>query len=92
MDECLKNVDVGDYVIKINHRGILDGLFEVCGVPEVSFRSICSAVDKLDKLPWEEVSFFFFFSIYFSIYFLFYFFIFLFFYFFYFFFGEFFLF
>jgi len=27
----------------------------VCGVPEDSFRAICSAVDKLDKLPWEEV-------------------------------------
>merc|ERR1711936_1364875 len=29
--------------------------FEVCGVAEDMFRSICSAVDKLDKAPWEEV-------------------------------------
>lgn len=45
----------GRYTIKINHRGILDGLFEVCGVPKEKVRTISSAVDKLDKLPWEEV-------------------------------------
>jgi len=34
---------------------ILDGIFEVCGVKSDMFRTICSAVDKLDKSPWEEV-------------------------------------
>lgn len=43
------------FTIKINHRGILDGIFEVCGVPQEKIRMISSAVDKLDKLPWEEV-------------------------------------
>ncbi|KAJ9615795.1 Cytoplasmic and mitochondrial histidine tRNA synthetase [Cladophialophora chaetospira] len=43
------------YTIKLNDRRILDGLFEVCGVPEEKLRTISSAVDKLDKLPWEEV-------------------------------------
>ena len=45
----------GQYTVKINHRKILDGLFEVCGVPEDKIRTISSAVDKLDKLPWSEV-------------------------------------
>lgn len=45
----------GRYSIKINHRKILDGLFEVCGVPSEKIRPISSAVDKLDKMPWEEV-------------------------------------
>ncbi|KAL8794295.1 MAG: hypothetical protein Q9195_003121 [Heterodermia aff. obscurata] len=45
----------GKFSIKINHRGILDGVFAVCGVPADKIRSISSAVDKLDKLPWEEV-------------------------------------
>lgn len=45
----------GRYSIKINHRGILDGIFEVCGVPQEKMRTISSAVDKLDKAPWEEV-------------------------------------
>ena len=45
----------GKYSIKINHRMILDGIFAVCGVPEEKIRTISSAVDKLDKSPWEEV-------------------------------------
>lgn len=53
--EILDALDLGDYTIKINHRRILDGLFEACGVPESQFRTICSSVDKLDKTPWEDV-------------------------------------
>ncbi|KAF6230039.1 hypothetical protein HO133_004377 [Letharia lupina] len=45
----------GGFLIKINHRGVLDGIFEVCGVPKEKIRTISSAVDKLDKSPWEEV-------------------------------------
>lgn len=45
----------GGFIIKINHRKVLDGIFEVCGVPKEKIRPISSAVDKLDKLPWEEV-------------------------------------
>jgi histidyl-tRNA synthetase len=45
----------GRYTIKLNHRKILDGIFEVCGVPADKIRAISSAVDKLDKSPWEEV-------------------------------------
>ena len=45
----------GGFLIKVNHRGVLDGVFEVCGVPKEKIRSISSAVDKLDKSPWEEV-------------------------------------
>ena len=41
---------VGNYTIKVNHRKILDGIFQVCGVPEDKIRSISSAVDKLDKV------------------------------------------
>ncbi|KAG2418199.1 histidyl-tRNA synthetase [Aspergillus terreus] len=45
----------GRYSIKINHRKILDGIFEVCGVPTEKIRPISSAVDKLDKMPWADV-------------------------------------
>ncbi|MCJ1478496.1 Cytoplasmic and mitochondrial histidine tRNA synthetase [Lambiella insularis] len=45
----------GKYSIKINHRMILDGIFAVCGVPDDKTRTISSAVDKLDKSPWDEV-------------------------------------
>ncbi|KAF7116677.1 hypothetical protein CNMCM5793_005169 [Aspergillus hiratsukae] len=45
----------GRYTIKVNHRKILDGVFEVCGVPPEKIRPISSAVDKLDKMSWADV-------------------------------------
>ncbi|KAJ2777820.1 Cytoplasmic and mitochondrial histidine tRNA synthetase [Coemansia javaensis] len=53
--EVLSSLDVGAFVIKINHRKILDAVFAVSGVPEDKIRPISSAVDKLDKLPWADV-------------------------------------
>lgn len=55
VSEILDVLDIGDYVIKLNHRQLLDGMFEACGVPPEKFRSICSSVDKLDKSPWADV-------------------------------------
>jgi len=55
VQEILSGVNVGKFVIKVNHRMILDGIFEVCGVKADMFRTICSSIDKLDKSPWEEV-------------------------------------
>ncbi|KAB5545505.1 histidyl-tRNA mitochondrial precursor [Coniochaeta sp. 2T2.1] len=56
MREVFKGLGLGDQVqIKLNHRKILDGMFAVCGVPSSLTRSISSAVDKLDKSPWDEV-------------------------------------
>lgn len=43
------------YTIKINHRKLLDGIFQICDVPPGKLRAISSAVDKLDKAPWTEV-------------------------------------
>ena len=36
--------------MQVNHRKLLDGMFAACGVPQEKFRTICSAVDKLDKV------------------------------------------
>lgn len=44
-----------DITIKLNHRRILDGIFSVAGVPADKIRTISSAVDKLDKMSWDEV-------------------------------------
>lgn len=43
------------FSVKINHRSILNGLFQVTGVPEDKFKSICSSIDKLDKMSWDDV-------------------------------------
>ncbi|KAL4631368.1 histidine-tRNA ligase, cytoplasmic isoform X1 [Arapaima gigas] len=53
--EILRDLDLGDFRIKVNDRRILDGMFAVCGVPDDKFRTICSTVDKLDKVSWEDV-------------------------------------
>lgn len=55
VSEILDSLEIGEYVIKLNHRQLLDGMFEACGVPADKFRTICSSVDKLDKSPWAEV-------------------------------------
>ena len=53
--DILTRLKVGEFTIKLNHRKILDGIFSTCGVPAEKIRSISSAVDKLDKLPWADV-------------------------------------
>lgn len=53
--DILKELGMNNFTVKVNHRKILDGIFEYCGVPESEFRGVCSAVDKLDKEPWETV-------------------------------------
>ncbi|KAG7110534.1 Histidine--tRNA ligase like protein [Verticillium longisporum] len=52
--EVFEAFDMG-ITIKLNHRKILDGLFAVAGVPDDKNRPISSAVDKLDKISWDEV-------------------------------------
>ena len=53
--DILDALPIGDFAIKLNHRRLLDAILDICGVPSEKFRTICSAVDKLDKEPWEEV-------------------------------------
>lgn len=53
--EGLTGLGIDEFKVKINHRKILDGIFKVCGVKDEDVRKISSAVDKLDKLPWEAV-------------------------------------
>ncbi|PLW12502.1 hypothetical protein PCANC_16571, partial [Puccinia coronata f. sp. avenae] len=53
--EVLEALQVGPFTIKLNHRKLLDGIFDLCGVPEDKFRAISSAVDKLDKMSWTDV-------------------------------------
>ncbi|XP_076993319.1 histidine--tRNA ligase, mitochondrial isoform X3 [Tamandua tetradactyla] len=55
MCEILNGLQLGEFLIKVNHRRIVDGMFAVCGVPESKFRAICSSMDKLDKISWKAV-------------------------------------
>jgi len=53
--EILASLPIGDFGIKLNHRRLLDAILDLCGVPSDRFRTICSAVDKLDKESWTDV-------------------------------------
>eukprot|EP00981_Chlorochromonas_danica_P002793 scaffold539_cov187-Ochromonas_danica.AAC.14 len=53
--EILSALPIGPFMIKLNHRKLLDAIFDMAGVPSSKFRAICSSVDKLDKMTWEEV-------------------------------------
>lgn len=53
--EGLRSLGINDFKIKVNHRKILDGIFQACGVKDEDVRKVSSAVDKLDKTPWEAV-------------------------------------
>jgi histidyl-tRNA synthetase len=49
----------GDYVIKVNHRKVLDGVLEAIGLvgDENAGRrlTVLRAIDKADKFPWPEI-------------------------------------
>ncbi|XP_031480099.1 histidine--tRNA ligase, cytoplasmic [Nymphaea colorata] len=53
--ELLDELNIGNYEIKLNHRRLLDGMLEICGVPPEKFRTVCSSIDKLDKQTFEQV-------------------------------------
>ncbi|GAB9473504.1 Histidine-trna ligase [Globisporangium polare] len=47
--------ELGPVKVKLSHRLLLDAILAICGVPADKFRTTCSAIDKLDKEPWENV-------------------------------------
>lgn len=53
--ELLDQLDIGTYEIKLNHRKLLDGMLEICGVSSEKFRTVCSSIDKLDKQSFEQI-------------------------------------
>lgn len=54
--EILNKLNFNSYLIKINHRKLLDCIYEVCGAPNDKFNAITSTIDKLDKINWSDVS------------------------------------
>jgi histidyl-tRNA synthetase len=52
MQEVLEAVDVKEFLVKVNHRKILEGMIIEAGCRMEDFATICSSIDKLDKQPW----------------------------------------
>ncbi|KAH9626469.1 hypothetical protein KSS87_006429 [Heliosperma pusillum] len=55
LTELLDELNIGNYEVKLNHRKLLDGMLDICGVPPEKFRTICSSIDKLDKQSFDQV-------------------------------------
>ncbi|KAI6233540.1 Histidine--tRNA ligase [Aphelenchoides fujianensis] len=54
-DEVMRILQLGAYEIRLNHRALLEGIFELAGVAEKDFKTVSSSIDKLDKVEWAEV-------------------------------------
>ena len=52
--EILHQLDF-NFVVKINHRKLLDSFLDIAGCPSDKFRTVASSIDKLDKEPWAKV-------------------------------------
>ncbi|RYG45155.1 hypothetical protein EON67_10935 [archaeon] len=37
--EILRSLPIGEFTIKLNHRGVLDAVLEICGVPASKVRA-----------------------------------------------------
>lgn len=44
-----------NFVVKINHRKLLDSFLDISGCPNDKFRTVSSSIDKLDKEEWSKV-------------------------------------
>lgn len=55
VEEIFTKLQIGEFLIKINHRKLLTAYLDIAGVEEAQHKTICSSIDKLDKEPWEVV-------------------------------------
>ncbi|TKR60491.1 hypothetical protein L596_027731 [Steinernema carpocapsae] len=55
MDDIFRELNIGEFTNKFNHKVLLTGILEVCKVPADKFKTVCSSIDKLDKQPLAEV-------------------------------------
>jgi len=53
--EVLTELNIGTFLIKLNHRLLLDAMIELSNIGNDKFKTVCSSVDKLDKEAWETV-------------------------------------
>ena len=53
--EILSQLTIPDFVIKINNRKILNGITQYIGLDNSYVAEVCNAIDKLDKVEWNEV-------------------------------------
>ncbi|KMV65958.1 histidyl-tRNA synthetase [Encephalitozoon cuniculi EcunIII-L] len=55
VDRILSMFGIGEYRIKVNDRRILTSILEVVGVSCESYGTVCSTIDKIEKMSWEDI-------------------------------------
>lgn len=53
--DILSSLEIGNFLVKLNHRKFLDAMINLAGCEKRKFKAICSSIDKLDKEPWKNV-------------------------------------
>ena len=56
INEILTKIDIGKYIIKINHRELLIGICEICNIAPDMFNPVFASIDKLDKKEWAFIN------------------------------------
>ena len=54
--EVLSALNIPNFLIKINSRKILNGITQYVGLDDAFVGDVCTSIDKLDKMPWNEVA------------------------------------
>lgn len=55
IDSIFTKLDIGNHTIKVSSRKLLDSIIQIANIPEEKFKTVCSSIDKLDKVSWVEV-------------------------------------
>lgn len=56
VDRILGMLGIGEFRIKVNDRRILTSILEAVGVPSNSYGAVCSTIDKIEKMSWEDIA------------------------------------
>lgn len=56
INHILSTVYKGEFIIRVNDRRILFGILELCNIDELLFGSVCSTIDKMDKMNLHEIN------------------------------------
>jgi len=55
MDSLMNELGFTNFLIRVNNRKILNGLFEYASFDEEKTNAIIRIIDKLDKQPWSDI-------------------------------------
>lgn len=53
--EVLSELQIPNFLIKVNNRKILNGITQFVGLDTSFVGEVCTSIDKLDKVAWSEV-------------------------------------